>query len=82
MDRARPAVAGVAADVRAGQPERLAQEVDEQEARLDVGLARFAVDRDGDVLLRHRSVSYEYARPRSTAERSARTVSSVTMARL
>jgi hypothetical protein len=47
----------VASDVRARQAERLAQEVDEQEARLDVCLAGLAVDRHGDVLFGHRSVS-------------------------
>ena len=46
VDGARAAVAGVAADVRAGQPEDVAQQVDEQEARLDVGLAGLAVDGD------------------------------------
>ena len=38
----------VAADVRAGQAERLAQEVHEQEPRLDVGRALLAVDGDLD----------------------------------
>ena len=37
---ARAAVRRVAADVRPGQPELLAQEVDEQQPRLDVGRAR------------------------------------------
>ena len=46
VDRARAAVAGVAAGVRAGEPEHVAQEVDEEEARLDVGLADLAVDGD------------------------------------
>ena len=54
VDGARAAVAGVAAGVGAGEPERVAQEVDEEEARLDVGLARLAVDGDRDVLCRHR----------------------------
>ena len=44
VDGARAAVAGVAADVRAGEAEVVAQEVDEQEPRLDVGLVRLAVD--------------------------------------
>ena len=46
VDGARAAVAGVAADVRAGQPEVVAQEVDQQQAGLDVGLACLAVDGD------------------------------------
>ena len=50
VHRARAAVARVAADVRAGQAEDVAQQVDEQEARLDVGLAGLAVDRERDVL--------------------------------
>ena len=43
-DGACAAMAGVAADVRPGQQEHVAQEVDEEEARLDVRLARLAVD--------------------------------------
>ena len=46
VDGAGAAVARVAADVGAGQAEDVAQEVDEQEPRLDVGLARLAVDGD------------------------------------
>ena len=46
VDGARAAVAGVAADVRAGQPEVVAQEMDEEQARLDIGLVRLAVDGD------------------------------------
>jgi hypothetical protein len=38
--RARAAVAGVAADVRAGQVEVVADEVDEQPPRLDLALVR------------------------------------------
>ena len=68
VDGARAAVARVAADVRAGQPEVVAQEVDEQEAGLDVGLVGLAVDRDRDVLGGHRgAASYAYARARSVA---------------
>ena len=37
QDRAGAAVRRVAADVRAGQPQVLAQEMDEEEARLDLG---------------------------------------------
>src|SRR5437899_985339 len=47
-DGARAAVARVAADMGAGQPEDVTQQVDEQEPRLDVRLASFAIDRDGD----------------------------------
>ena len=43
------AVGGVAAPVGAGEPEVVAQQVHEQDARLDVGRARLAVDGDGDV---------------------------------
>ena len=39
-DGAGAALAGVAADVRAGQAQLFAEEVDEEHARLDVGLAR------------------------------------------
>ena len=38
VDRAGAAVAGVAADVRAGQLEVVAEEVDEQPPRVDVAL--------------------------------------------
>ena len=44
MHDAGAALAGVAADVRAGQAQVLAQELHEQRARLDVGCDRFAVD--------------------------------------
>src|SRR6478672_6385194 len=54
VDGARAAVAGVAPDVGAGQPEVVAQEVDEQEPRFDVGLVGLAVDGDRDVLRGHR----------------------------
>ena len=39
LDRAGAATGGVAADVRAGQAERLADEMDQQQARLDLGRA-------------------------------------------
>ena len=48
---ARAAVAGVAADVRAGQVEVVAEEVHEQAARLDLALVARAVDVDRDVRL-------------------------------
>ena len=40
QDGAGAALARVAADVRAGQEKVLAQEVDQEHARLDVGFAR------------------------------------------
>ncbi len=43
-DGAGAAVRRVAADVGAGEPQVLADEVDEQQARLDVGLVLLAVD--------------------------------------
>src|SRR5262249_19105905 len=43
------AVAGVAADVGPGEPEALAEQVDQQEPRLDVGGPLLAVDRDLDL---------------------------------
>src|SRR5947208_15464840 len=48
VDRARAALRRVAADLRPGQAEPLAQEVDEERARLDLCLAARAVDGDGD----------------------------------
>ena len=46
--RAGAAVGGVAAGVGAGQPQPLAEQVGEQQPRLDVGGALAAVDGDGD----------------------------------
>ena len=40
MDDAGAALAGVAADMGAGQPQMLAQELDQQRARIDVGASR------------------------------------------
>src|SRR5215468_4857055 len=77
-DRARAAARGVAADVRAGQAERLADEVDEQQAGLDRAGLLLAVDRDGDLVLAH-------GRPpcaRSMARRTARLVRTRTRSRL
>src|SRR5829696_3274230 len=56
VDGAGAAVARVAARVGAGEAELVAQEVNEEEARLDVGLPGLTVDGDGDVLGRHRSL--------------------------
>src|ERR671934_36253 len=48
QDCAGTACRRVAADVRAGEAELLAQEVDEKLARLDLGLVANAVDGNGD----------------------------------
>ena len=48
VHRARAALAGVAADVRAGQSELLAQELDEQRPRIDGPADRLAVDGEGN----------------------------------
>ncbi len=47
-DRAGPAVGGVAADMGAGEAEHLADEVDEEQAGLDVRLVLLTVDRHLD----------------------------------
>ena len=83
VDRARAAVAGVAAGVGAGEAERVAQEVDEEEAGLDVGLAGLAVDGDRDVLCRHRlllcvragALGGRAERPQRSARRPSRACS-------
>ena len=49
MDDAGAALAGVAADMRAGQAELLAQQLHEQGAALDLGRHRLAVDRHGNL---------------------------------
>jgi hypothetical protein len=48
--RARAALAGVASDVRTGNAEFLAQEVNEQLPGLDLGPPLFTVHRDSDVM--------------------------------
>ena len=53
QDGAGAAVGGVAADVGAGQAQVLAQEVDQQQARLDLGLRGGAVDGDLNRVHRH-----------------------------
>ena len=52
VDDAGAALAGVAADVGAGQPKIVAQEVDEQEPGLDFGRVGRTVDRNVDGNLR------------------------------
>ena len=54
--RAGAAVGGVTTDVGAGQAEDVAQQVHQQQARLDVGLAGLAVDGQGDVMRAHRGL--------------------------
>src|SRR5438128_9037403 len=69
---ARAAVGGVAADVRARQPQPLADEVDQEQPRLDLRLAGAAVHRHLDLVRRHgyrppaRSTDFFNARAAST----------------
>ena len=51
-DHARAAVRGVAAPVRAGEAQLVAQEVDQQQPRLDLAGVVDAVDGDGDLHVR------------------------------
>src|SRR5207237_8105878 len=72
------AMRGVAADVRAGQAEGLAQEVDEEQPRLDLDAVGNAVDGQLDVMPGH-----GYRPPaRSTAFFSARAASTRAISRL
>ena len=62
-DGAGSALAGVAPDVRAGQTQLFAEEVDEEHARVDVSLANLAVDGHRDLghglsLSRERRIAY------------------------
>src|SRR4029078_4974563 len=68
--RARAAVAGVAADVAAGEIEVVAQEVDQELARLDVALVGRPVDGDRDV--HQRAAASCAARVASTSARCVR----------
>src|SRR3954447_25661795 len=54
VDRAGPALAGLAADVRAGQAQVVPDHLDEEPAWLDVPLPRLAVHLERDVHLGHR----------------------------
>src|SRR6516225_9908769 len=77
VDRAGPAMRGVAADVRAGQVQMLAQIVDEQRARLDFRRDGAAVDRHADFDLGdidHRHGCPYQAVARAKARSSARRV--------
>jgi hypothetical protein len=53
VHRASAAMAGVTADVRAGDPEFLAQQVDQQQARLSKGFDIAVVDRQFDMHFGH-----------------------------
>src|SRR6185295_8736374 len=55
-DGAGAAVRRVAPDVRAGHLQLIAEEVHQQQARIDLRLVRDAVDGDADIVLRHLSV--------------------------
>ena len=72
VHRAGTAAAGVAADVRAGEIEVVAQQVDEQSPRGHVSLEGHAVHRDGDDLARGRC-GHAHPFARSDACRTART---------
>src|SRR2546428_9737445 len=76
-DGAGAAVGRVAPDMGAGQPQHVPDQVDQQEARLDVSLVLLAVDRELDP---HRPHLPPPARSR--ALRSARAVNTRTMSRL
>ena len=71
QDGAGAAVGRVAADVRAGEPQHLADQVDEQQARLDVGLVLLAVDRRAVIAHARSLPSYRRAR-RARRERARR----------
>ena len=66
-----------------GEPERIAEEVVEEESGLHVRLADLAVHGDADVMGSHGiASSYAKRNARSAARRSERTVISATIARL
>jgi hypothetical protein len=58
MDGAGAALARVAADVRAGQVEVLAEGLDEQPSGLDIELSLGPIDREGDVFT-HEPTSFD-----------------------
>src|SRR5947209_18568946 len=76
-DGAGAAGGRVAPDMGAGQRQHVPDQVDQQEARLDVSLVLLAVDRELDPLRPHLS-----SPARSRALRSARAVNTRTMSRL
>ena len=65
IDRTGAAMAGVAADVRPREIQLLAQEMDEQGARLDQCLDGLAVDRERDLDLGHGTSPVQLARARA-----------------
>ena len=65
-------MAGLAADMRPGEVQLLAQEVDQQRARLDQRLDRLAVHRQGDVGFGHALLSSVSAARAILARASAR----------
>src|SRR5262245_59041373 len=79
MHRASAAVCGIATDVSPGQAEDVADAVDEEEPRLDLGFHIRTVDLDADHLLFH---GYFPPRLRSMARLSARAVNTRTRSRL
>ena len=72
IDRARAAVAGVAPDVGARQPELVADEMNEQPPGVDLPLDAFAVDLDGDRVPLGRVGPPRHALASSIAARIAR----------
>src|SRR5262249_31047240 len=77
-DGARTAVRGVTADVGSRQPKHLADQMYEQQARLDLGFTRAAVDGYFDLMHRH-----VYSPPaRASALRSARITRTRAISRL
>ena len=72
IDGAGAAMAGVAADMRAGDVELVAQEVDEQGSRLDQRFDGLAVDLHGDLGFSHGVASPGQPRARALARASAR----------
>src|SRR5262249_1790688 len=70
LNSAGAAVRGVAADVRAGHAENLAQQVHQQQARLDLRLPHRPVYRDADLVLGHISSFARVPAPSSAPARS------------
>ncbi len=71
INGAGPAVAGVAADMRAGQRKLLAQQMDEQHAWLGERLDRAPIDRQFDMHLGHQWSLPQAARSRALANARA-----------
>src|SRR5437870_12176597 len=83
-DRTRTAVRRITTDVRAGEVEVLSEEVHQQESRLNLAGMLLTIHVDADTRATHRLQRAHAAPPcaRVTARRSARRVSSRTIARL